>query len=124
MLSFIPPVIARCKPITWSSNFGHNTPGVSNNSKSWLILIHCCTLVTPGLSPTAVTLLPTKALIKVDLPTLGIPTIIVLIARGFKPLAKSFALFSTSKLVASLTISLLFFNSLESKAIALLFCFS
>ena len=54
----------------------------------------CCAFVTPGLFPVTVAFRLASLLIKVDLPTLGIPNTIALIARGFKPLAFSFSILS------------------------------
>ena len=54
-------------------------PGVSRSSRLLSSRIHCFPLVTPGLLPVLVQALPAKELMKVDLPTLGIPTTM---ARG------------------------------------------
>jgi len=73
MSSFIVPVKAKFSATSWLSNFGHNTPGVSNNSIFSLIRIHCFCFVTPGLFPTPAVVLFDILLIKEDLPTFGIP---------------------------------------------------
>ena len=83
--------LAKLNAIISSSNFGHKIPGVSSNSSSFPILIQFRFLVTPGLFPTLVAFLPTRRLTKVDLPTLGIPTIKDLIFRFFSPLAIRFS---------------------------------
>lgn len=67
------PVNAKLRATSSLSNFGHNTPGVSNNSILSFILIHCFCLVTPGLFPTPAVLLFEIRLIKEDFPTFGIP---------------------------------------------------
>ena len=54
------------------------------------ILIQLNPLVKPGLLATRATFFPTKELIKVLFPTLGIPTIKALRLRGFKPLVALF----------------------------------
>ncbi|MNI59052.1 hypothetical protein D3C73_1141950 [compost metagenome] len=70
-------------------------------------LIHCCPFVTPGRSPVAAMLRPAKRLIKVDLPTFGIPTIRARTARGLMPLANCFSIFSFSNSLAKRGISLM-----------------
>ena len=99
------PIIASLSPTSSSSNLGHNIPGVSSSSKSFFSLIHCLPFVTPGLSPVLAVVLPTLLLIKVDLPTLGIPTIIALIGTNSLPLAFSRSILSfISVLAASATL--------------------
>ena len=88
--SLIAPVKAKCNPILSSSNFGQRTPGVSKSSKSFFVLIHCTCFVTPGLSPIFALFLFEMELIKVDFPTLGIPTIIILIVFEERFFSSSF----------------------------------
>ena len=71
--SLMVPVNARFKATSSLSNFGHSTPGVSNNSILSLMRIHCFCLVTPGLFPTPAVVLFEIRLIKDDFPTFGIP---------------------------------------------------
>ena len=68
--------MASRSPTALSSNLGQRIPGVSKSSRFLLMCIHCFPLVTPGLLPVFVQAFPANALINVDLPTLGIPTII------------------------------------------------
>ena len=56
-VSFIVPVNASFNATSSLSNFGHNTPGVSNNSIFSFIRIHCFCFVTPGLFPTSAVVL-------------------------------------------------------------------
>ena len=79
------PVRARLSPICGSSNFGHSTPGVSKSSSPLAMVTHCCPRVTPGLSAASTLFLPTSLLISVDLPTLGMPTIITRMERFLTP---------------------------------------
>lgn len=71
--SLMVPVKAKFNAISSLSNFGHNTPGVSNNSILSLIRIHCFCLVIPGLFPTPAVVLLEIRLMKEDFPTFGIP---------------------------------------------------
>lgn len=73
MSSLMVPVKAKFKATFSLSNFGHKTPGVSNNSILSLIRIHCFCLVTPGLFPTPAVVLLEIRLINEDFPTFGIP---------------------------------------------------
>src|SRR5574344_2061171 len=77
--SLIDPVKAKFRALSYKSNLGHKTPGVSNNKRSLSVFIHWLLLVTPGLFPTLVPFLFDKLFIKVDFPTLGMPTTIILI---------------------------------------------
>ena len=102
--SFIEPIKARCSAVFLSSNFGQSMPGVSRSSTCLLSLIHCLPFVTPGLLPVFVTALPANELIKVDLPTLGIPPTMALTGRLSIPLALSLAILASAALaMASFT---------------------
>ena len=74
MASRTAPVKARCRPIVSSSNLGHRIPGVSSSSRPWSTVIHCLPRVTPGRSPALADFFLATLLMKVDLPTLGMPT--------------------------------------------------
>ena len=82
----IEPRKARCSATVLFSNFGQSIPGVSRNSRYGLTMIHCLPRVTPGLSPALATAVPRRRLIKVDLPTFGMPTIMARTVL-FTPLA-------------------------------------
>ena len=76
---FIEPTKARLMASLLSLYEGGRIPGVSSNSNLFDTLIHCCDFECPGVFATDAALLLAILLIKVDLPTLGIPTIIALI---------------------------------------------
>ena len=92
--SLIEPMKASLIPVSLSSNLGHSIPGVSRSSSSLLSLIHCLPLVTPGLLPVLAQALPAKALMKVDLLTLGMPTTMALIGRFLMPRFRSLSILS------------------------------
>ena len=85
---------ATINELTVLSNLGQSIHGVSSNSISLPTLIQFRFLVTPGLFPTLVTFLFTNLFIKVDLPTLGIPTTKARVLLLANPLL-SFFLFSS-----------------------------
>ncbi len=93
-LSFMEPISASFRPTSWFSNFGHKIPGVSRSSSDLFSLIHCFPFVTPGLFPVFVHAFPAKELIKVDFPTLGIPTTIARTGRFKMPRFLSRSIFS------------------------------
>ena len=66
------------------SNFFHSTPGMSIRSKL-STEIHCLPRVTPGLLAALARVVPAKELMKVDLPTLGMPTTITRMAAPTMP---------------------------------------
>ena len=72
--SFTAPVKARWRPVCTSSNLGHKMPGVSSSSSPRSTVTHCLTRVTPGRSLALADLRLATLLMKVDLPTLGMPT--------------------------------------------------
>ena len=74
---------------------------MSKSKKSLLTLIHCSPLVKPGLFCTPAALRLAKRFMSEDLPTLGMPTIIVLIGCGFIPLAISFVHLSLPKKITA-----------------------
>ena len=69
-------------------------PGVSSSSTFLLSRIHCFPFVTPGLFPVLVQAFPARLLIKVDLPTLGMPTTMARTGRFRMPLFLSLSIFS------------------------------
>ena len=90
----IEPIKASLNPTFWSSNFGQRIPGVSRSSTCLFRRIHCFPLVTPGLLPVFAQAFPASALIKVDFPTLGIPTTMARTGRLRIPLFRSRSIFS------------------------------
>ena len=92
--SLTAPVNASLSPTSLSSNLGHSTPGISKSSKPSSSFTHCLPLVTPGLSSTFASLDPASLFINDDLPTFGIPTIIILIGLPDIPLAFHFSISS------------------------------
>ena len=68
------PVAARQRAATWSSSFGHSTPGVSESEKPRSRSTRCRRRVTAGRSATSATRRPFNVLMSVDLPTFGMPT--------------------------------------------------
>ena len=66
------PIKARLDAMVLESNFFHSTPGISSRS-NLSVLTHCLPLVTPGRSAALARAEPAKVLMKVDLPTLGMP---------------------------------------------------
>ena len=64
---------ARWDAVSSESNFFHSTPGMSIRSNP-STEIHCLPRVTPGRLAALARAVPAKELIKVDLPTLGMPT--------------------------------------------------
>ena len=105
--SRIDPNNASFKPICWSSNLGHNTPGVSKSSRSLSNLIHCRLFVTPGLSAVLAAFLLAKVLIIVDLPTLGIPHTMARKALGLIPRRFCFSIKEAHKVLEACTIAAL-----------------
>ena len=90
-------VRASSSPTSWLSNFGQRMPGVSSSSSPESMLIHCLPRVTPGLSPAMAALRPATLLMKVDLPTFGMPRIITRSARPTWPFASYSRSFSASR---------------------------
>ena len=84
--SFMAPVKARLSP-TFSSNFGHKTPGVSRRWSFEWIFIHWFVFVTPGLLPVLADFVPEIEFIKVDFPEFGMPTIIARSGPFLSPLS-------------------------------------
>jgi len=66
------PMKARFEAMVLESNFFQSTPGISSRS-NFSVLTHCLPLVTPGRSAALARAEPANVLIKVDLPTLGMP---------------------------------------------------
>ena len=66
------PMKARLEAMVLESNFFQSTPGMSSRS-NFSVLTHCLPLVTPGRSAALARAEPANVLIKVDLPTLGMP---------------------------------------------------
>ena len=99
------PIIARCSPTCWFSNFGHRIPGVSRSSSCLLRRIHCFPFVTPGLFPVFAQALPAYALINVDFPTFGIPTTIARTGRFRMPRLRSRSIFSLQASCTALLIA-------------------
>ena len=66
------PMKARFEAMVLESNFFQSTPGISSRS-NFSVLTHCLPLVTPGRSAALARAEPAKVLMKVDLPTLGMP---------------------------------------------------
>ena len=118
MSSLIVPVIAKCIPTSSLSNFGHNTPGVSNSSILSFILIHCFCFVTPGLFPTSADVFFAILFINEDFPTFGIPTIITLIFLPIRPLSAIFFRSSSISFCISLIVSFIPFPDNASTNIA------
>ena len=75
---------ARFDAVSSESNFFHSTPGISIRSKL-STEIHCLPRVTPGLLAALARVVPAKELMKVDLPTLGMPTIMTRMAAPTMP---------------------------------------
>ena len=73
---------ASIRPSLGCSIFGHSMPGVSISAMLLPRYSRCCALVTAGSSPTLATRLFSSAFISVDLPTLGMPMIIM--RSGFR----------------------------------------
>ena len=71
-------------------------PGVSSSSIPLSTLIHCFPRVTPGLSPAMAAFRPARLLMKVDLPTFGMPTAIKRIFRPLCPFRFHSLIFSSS----------------------------
>ena len=86
---------------------------MSSSSTLPLILIHCFPFVTPGLLPVLALFLPVNELINVDLPTLGIPTIIALMERFLIPLSLSLSILAEHAAVIRLLTARLLTLSLE-----------
>ena len=120
----IEPIKARSLAIFSLSNFGHRIPGVSSSSTVLLSLIHCFPFVTPGLLPVFAQALPAKEFINVDLPTLGIPTIIALTGRLMIPLFLSLSIFSLQTSRIALLTDFIPLRCLESSLITFIPCFS
>ena len=78
------PMKARLEAVSSESNFFHSTPGMSIRSKL-STEIHCLPRVTPGLLAALARVVPAKELMKVDLPTLGMPTTITRMAAPTMP---------------------------------------
>ena len=96
MASRTAPVKARCNPMVSSSNLGHKIPGVSSSSSPWSTVIHCFPRVTPGRSPALADFFLATLLIKVDLPTLGMPTTMARTGRPTWPFSFHLAICSFS----------------------------
>ena len=101
------PMKARRSPTCWSSNRGHKIPGVSRSSRVLLRRIHWFPFVTPGLFPVLAQAFPAKELMKVDFPTLGIPTTMARTGRFKIPRLRSLSIFSRQ---ASCTAALICFK--------------
>src|SRR6266481_1166615 len=95
---------ASLRPSFGFSIFGHNSPGESVSVMHSFSLWHCCDLVTAGSSPTFATRRLSSAFINVDLPTLGMPMIIM--RNGLCVLSRWAA--SDSHSLGTLAASLLF----------------
>ena len=67
-------------------------PGVSRSSRFLFSRIHCFPRVTPGLFPVLALAFPAKEFMKVDLPTLGIPTTMARSGLPTMPLRLSLSL--------------------------------
>ena len=78
------PMNARFDAVSSESNFFHSTPGMSMRSKL-STEIHCLPRVTPGLLAALARVVPANELMKVDLPTFGMPTIITRMAAPTMP---------------------------------------
>ena len=75
---------ARLEAVVLESNFFHSTPGISSRS-NFSVLTHCLPLVTPGRSAALARAEPAKVLMKVDLPTLGMPQSITWVLAPLMP---------------------------------------
>ena len=96
MASRTAPVKARWRPMVSSSNLGQRMPGVSSSSSPWSTVIHCLPRVTPGRSEALADFFLATLLIKVDLPTLGMPTTMARTGRPTWPFSRHLAICSLS----------------------------
>ena len=85
--------MARFSPTVASSNFGHNTPGISRRSRPSSVGTHCFVRVTPGRFSTFAFLEPARRFIKEDFPTFGIPTIMAFNLLPSIPLSRYLSIF-------------------------------
>ena len=68
---------ASIRPSLGMAIFGHSMPGVSTRMVFLSRYSFCCIFVTAGSSPTLATRFFSSAFIRVDLPTLGMPMIMM-----------------------------------------------
>ena len=120
ILSLTAPVKASLSPTVLSSNFGQRTPGISSSSVLSSRVTHCFPRVTPGRSSTLARLEPARRLMKEDLPTFGIPTIIMRIGLPCIPFASQvFTCSAISSFSADLNL-FIFFPLRQSVATAVM----